>query len=725
VCTLSIGLLGPGCQASEPPVPAPPPPPPSPWVDKAPVQPMQPQPSALSQAWELFEAGMCDDITSPIPEPDPSLVSWWATVQGCAFMAAADTEQAAGVLARVPDGSPPYRQARLLLARLEAERGDQAAATAVAQDLVQANLTDAAAAQALAMLATEGPEEGRAEAGVQLWTHHPLHPVAPTATPAGITWRQAGMRAEALMAYADWDAAIATMEPYAAAIDTDDIDACRAHYALGRSYYKRNKKTQAVPHLSLPESACAFGEPAYGPRMAYLKGRTEQRLGRHRSAAATFAALAETFPTDSHADDGLVLGANSLAKAGDLAAAQGLWRQAWELPGEGDMGPEAAFRLAWSLYDAGDGTAAQVLATELATLAPSRDRFYVPAGAYWAGRWALYPDVANPNARVEAGLPVAVDHWVRLCQQQPWSYYAVLAYGRLVEEAPERAAELAKRGEVRSTLDAYPLRRELAEDPAVVQAEHLLAAGLIPQAQARWSDSAIEDRTLLERAWWTRSRAAAGDAVASHEELRAWLRKHLPDVPTDDAVQLLRVAYPNLWWGEVQQHAEGYRFPARYMHALMRTESNFDPDAISWAGARGLCQVMPATGRGLARQLKIDFHEDDLLDPGTSMRLGTYYQDLIHKQFHNNPYLSAAGYNAGEHRVVEWIERYGNLPTDEYVERIPFSETHSYVKRVVGTWQAYHWLHDGGDAFLDLSCYNHQAINEACAKEPPAPISSP
>jgi soluble lytic murein transglycosylase len=686
----------------------PPEPPPSPWVDKAPVRPGSS--TLLAEAWPSVELGACSTLTLPANPPEPGpLEPWWLTVRGCAE---ADEE----LLASVPEGSPPYRLAQQLRARVLREAGEAEGALEVNRAIAAHDPADAAGGNALAQLASEGSEEERAQALALLWTHHPLHPSAPGEAPPGVGWREASVRAEVLMDYGDWAGVIETLEPRMAEIDADDIDACRARYALGRSHYKRNEKKQAVSWLELPQSRCAFGEPLFGPRMAYLKGRTEQRMGHHRSAAATFSALAEAFPDDSYADDGLVLGANSLATAGDLDGARALWRRAWELPVEGDMGPEAAFRLAWSHYDGGDGAQAQALAAALAELPASRDRFHVPAGAYWAGRWALYPDVKNPNARKEEGLQTAIDHWTRLCERQPWSYYAVLAYARLVEEAPEAAAALAQRAEPAARLDTYPLRRELAEDPAVVEAEALLAAGLIPQALARWEQAALEDRTLLERAWWHRSRAAVGDAVASHEELRAWLRTHLPDQPSDEAVQLLRVAYPDLWWTEVQAHTAEYRVPARYLHALMRTESNFDPEAISWAGARGLCQVMPATGRGLAKQLGIRVSEDDLLDPHTSMRLGAYYQDDIHRQFHDNPYLSAAGYNAGEHRVRQWLDKYGNLPTDEYVERIPFSETHGYVRRVVGTWQAYHWLQDDGPAFLDLSCYNHRALNPDCAK---------
>ena len=52
----------------------------------------------------------------------------------------------------------------------------------------------------------------------------------------------------------------------------------------------------------------------------------------------------------------------------------------------------------------------------------------------------------------------------------------------------------------------------------------------------------------------------------------------------------------------------------------------------------------------------------------------------------------------------------GNVPTDEYVERIPFRETRGYVKRVMGTWQTYRWYMDDGQPFADLSKFNHQAM---------------
>jgi soluble lytic murein transglycosylase len=76
-------------------------------------------------------------------------------------------------------------------------------------------------------------------------------------------------------------------------------------------------------------------------------------------------------------------------------------------------------------------------------------------------------------------------------------------------------------------------------------------------------------------------------------------------------------------------------------------------------------------------------------------------------QVDGNPYLSLAAYNAGPGRVSQWKGRWGNIPTDEYIEQIPFKETRGYVKRVMGTWQLMRWHFDKGDPFVNLSKFNH------------------
>ena len=108
--------------------------------------------------------------------------------------------------------------------------------------------------------------------------------------------------------------------------------------------------------------------------------------------------------------------------------------------------------------------------------------------------------------------------------------------------------------------------------------------------------------------------------------------------------------------------------------------------------------------------MKLKISMADLDNPRTNLRIGSRYFNTVYRQFRQSPYLALAAYNAGGGRVNQWHERWGDVPTDEYVERIPFRETRHYVKRVMGSWQIMHWEFDQGPAFPDLSGLNHYAF---------------
>ena len=123
--------------------------------------------------------------------------------------------------------------------------------------------------------------------------------------------------------------------------------------------------------------------------------------------------------------------------------------------------------------------------------------------------------------------------------------------------------------------------------------------------------------------------------------------------------------------------------------AIARQESNFDVGIVSPAGARGLMQLMPATARQVARQLGEPTSEALLTtDPNHNMRLGTaYLREVLHK-FDNYVPLAAAAYNAGPHRVTQWLAengdpRVGGRDMIDWIETIPFNETRNYVQRVL------------------------------------------
>ena len=104
----------------------------------------------------------------------------------------------------------------------------------------------------------------------------------------------------------------------------------------------------------------------------------------------------------------------------------------------------------------------------------------------------------------------------------------------------------------------------------------------------------------------------------------------------------------------------------------------------SHAGALGLMQIMPATGRYVAKKIGLKLNNTrDILDIDTNISLGTSYLRQMLETFNGNYMLATAAYNAGPNRAKRWAKERGCLPADLWVEMIPFKETRKYVRRVL------------------------------------------
>lgn len=131
-------------------------------------------------------------------------------------------------------------------------------------------------------------------------------------------------------------------------------------------------------------------------------------------------------------------------------------------------------------------------------------------------------------------------------------------------------------------------------------------------------------------------------------------------------------------------------------YAIARQESAFNPAAVSPADARGLLQLLPGTAKGVAKRYGIAYSAERLTsDAAYNATLGAHFLGEQISDFNGSYILTFIAYNAGPRRVDQWIQRYGDprgRPIDEvvdWVERIPFSETRSYVQRVMENYQVY------------------------------------
>lgn len=148
---------------------------------------------------------------------------------------------------------------------------------------------------------------------------------------------------------------------------------------------------------------------------------------------------------------------------------------------------------------------------------------------------------------------------------------------------------------------------------------------------------------------------------------------------------------PEAYASEVARVARKYGLDPDLLFAVMRVESVFQRRIISHAGAIGLMQIMPRTGRLIADKLGLqDTSAVDLLDPRFNLELSGWYLSSLIERMDGRLPLAIASYNGGPHNVRRWIDQYGqHVPLDAFLERIPFTETKRYVRRVLGYYGKY------------------------------------
>jgi soluble lytic murein transglycosylase len=128
--------------------------------------------------------------------------------------------------------------------------------------------------------------------------------------------------------------------------------------------------------------------------------------------------------------------------------------------------------------------------------------------------------------------------------------------------------------------------------------------------------------------------------------------------------------------------------------SLIRQESEFNPGAVSRADALGLMQLLPVTGRKVARELRVaKFSTNRLLTPDLNLQLGTRYFRNMVDQFGGHLEYALAAYNAGADRVQNWMATGSYRDMDEFVESIPFTETREYVQSIMRNAAIYRRLY--------------------------------
>lgn len=219
--------------------------------------------------------------------------------------------------------------------------------------------------------------------------------------------------------------------------------------------------------------------------------------------------------------------------------------------------------------------------------------------------------------------------------------------------------------------------------PGILRARELYAMNRIVDARREWeytrkylNDQLMIGVAKLAQKWGWHSRAIASAAQSGYY---------------DD----VSMRFPLSYQDEVQNRAEQLNIEPHWIYGILRQESAFVEDARSEKGALGLMQLMPQTGRHIAKRVGKPLRNNyELLNPERNIQLGSAYLREMRAKLFNHPVLATAAYNAGAQKVMRWLPKTESVEADIWIETIPYDETRDYLERVLAFTLIYDWRID-------------------------------
>jgi peptidoglycan lytic transglycosylase len=384
------------------------------------------------------------------------------------------------------------------------------------------------------------------------------------------------------------------------------------------------------------------------------------------------------------APDALYALASYLYKQDRAAEAGARYRQLIATFPKSEYAPEASYNLGYEAYKSKNyADAARILEQHLATYRYPDTKF-IGEACLWAGK---SEELLGNRARALALYDLANERY----RYGYHGYIAGLRAQKLRAADVRLKSEQAKPGSDLERIRANVLHVERVRETAngseadrTARADDLEVIGLTDLA-VRELNQAVQTAPASPRINLRLAQlySRRGDTF----QATLILRRGYPDIYSYQDGEAPREAweifFPLIEWETIKQEAKRYGIDPYMAAGLIRQESVFNPNAVSRVGARGLMQVMPATGQLISkRQGNGSITASDLFNPSLNIKLGMNYLAQMLGEFGRIEY-AAAGYNAGPGRARRWVAERGGLDIEDWIESIPFSETRGYVQGVL------------------------------------------
>ena len=431
-------------------------------------------------------------------------------------------------------------------------------------------------------------------------------------------------------------------------------------YYLGRAYGRRGKYERAIVYMKKIQDL--YPSSAYADDACYYLALYYEYSGSPKAAARTYLSLVQNYPNSPKVDDALFRAGLLSYKSNDFETAYAIFSLS-KIKKIGNETPKCLFWWGKLAEKLNKTDAAAGIYNYLA------ERFDHTYPAYRAREKLSLLGYEAPKEKLNLeGEPGINDE----------------------DDFEDFLAEKTIPQDCQENMDKYKLLVEIGIPEYAEQelSKILEAGGLSSQESAQ-----ITMGKILHRAGEFRTPIRISEGKVKN----AVMAGNPDEVPP----AFWELAYPKGFWTAVLKFSSENQVDPYLTLAVIREESRFNPKALSRSRAHGLMQIIPSTGKLIARDLGISpFNRKHMFNIETNIMMGTYYLKEMIDSFQGNIFLALAGYNGGSGRVKKWVNNWyngdmKNLDIDEFIEYIPLLETRNYVQKVMGSYYEYKRLYGG------------------------------
>ncbi len=495
------------------------------------------------------------------------------------------------------------------------------------------------------------------------------------------TVAQQKMRADALLNRKRYGEAADEYRSLANAASANDKPSLQLALADALHRNGRNRDAKLVLALLGGES----GE--LNAQRLYLLGQIAWAANDNDTFYGTVNDLRQAAPTSPWLEQALLSAANLHLVHHEYDQALDAFREIQQRFPNGARASYGHWKAAWLTFRQGRTQEAKKAFEEQIALYPSGAE--TPSALYWRARLA---EEDNQPTMARA-------FYQKLSDRYRNFYYAELGRQRM-KLLPPAAVDATTQY---ALLDRVPpldsgakvTASEPPRDELHVQKAELLGNGGLVDFAVRELQAAAAD----DGGSWAPGETAQLYDETGHYDQAIEVMKHsapnyfaldIPDLPR----KYWEALFPKAYWSDLKRSSSANGLDPYLVASLIRQESEFNPNAVSRANAVGLMQLLPKTGKQVAKEVKLQrYNASQLYTPAVNLQLGTrYFRGMVDKFGGSSEYALAA-YNAGSDRVEDWLNQGKYRDPQEFVESIPFTETREYVQAILRNASMYKQLY--------------------------------